>query len=141
MHTPSKLKHFLTRQEIQTMKLCSGNIWTNTLTFIYRENVVRLPLFVLLWPIKILFDQWFFYFSVHGGWQRINIYMQHWCKCTPLISWFVKVWEVYKVSTEITPLLKIKKAVITKIRKQGDLKRNNLLSYERFKIGKVLSPT
>ena len=28
-------------------------------------------LIVLLWLLKIIFDQWFFYFSVHGDRQRI----------------------------------------------------------------------
>ena len=35
--------------------------------FIYTENVVRVVLFVaLLWPPKIYFDRWVFYFSVYG---------------------------------------------------------------------------
>ena len=64
---------------------CS-NIWTNTLTFIYQENVVRLVLFaVLLWPPNISFDQWFFYFSIHGEWQRNNIYLQCWSKLVALV--------------------------------------------------------
>ena len=41
------------------MKLFSSNIWTNTLTFIYIENVVRLVLFV------IFCDSWKFNFT--GG--------------------------------------------------------------------------
>ena len=54
------------------MKLCSSNIWTNTSTFIYIENIVRLVLFiVLLWLPKSYFD-WWFYFSV----QRNKIYLQ-----------------------------------------------------------------
>ena len=39
------------------------NIWTNTLRFIYIENVIRLVLFVvLLWPSKIYYGWWFFIF-------------------------------------------------------------------------------
>ena len=50
---------------------------TSDIKFIYVENVVRLVLFVvLLWPPKIWFDRWFFYFSVHGDRQRNNIYLQ-----------------------------------------------------------------
>ena len=46
--------------------------------FIYTENAVRVVLLVaLLWPPKIYFDRWFFYFSVYGDRQR-NIYLQRW---------------------------------------------------------------
>ena len=39
---------FLTKQEMLYMQLCSSNISTNKLTFIYLENVVRLVLFAIL---------------------------------------------------------------------------------------------
>ena len=64
--------------------------------FIYIENVIRLVLFiVLLLPPKILFDQWFFYFSFHGDQQRNNIYLQCWvCMHTKDIT--IKLWELHK---------------------------------------------
>ena len=47
-----------------------------------------------------------------------------------------------EVSNDAAPLLKTINAVIAKIRKQDDLKRDNLLFYyERSEIRKVLSPT
>ena len=48
--------------------------------YLHRESRQDLLWFdILLWPPKIQFDWWFFYFSVHGDWQRI-IYLQH---CIP----------------------------------------------------------
>ena len=52
--------------------------------------------------------------------------------------------EVYEeVSNDAAPLLKTINAVVAKIRKRGDLKRDNLdyFFYERSKICKVLSST
>ena len=67
----------LTRQEILQMKLQRQHL-KQYVKFIYTENAVRIVLFVaLLWPPKIYFDRWFFYFSVHGERQR-NIYLQRW---------------------------------------------------------------
>ena len=77
-------------------KYCGWNwskIWTNTLhhiilTFIYIENVVILVLLiVLLWSPKILFDRWFIDFSVHGDWQKKNIYLQRWVYELQLFLW------------------------------------------------------
>ena len=49
------------------MKLCNDKNWSNKIKFIYTENVIRVVLFVaLLWPPKIYFDRWVFYFSVYG---------------------------------------------------------------------------
>ena len=53
------------------MQLCSSNIWTNKLTFIYLENVVRLVLFVILFKTAKNLIWLVVYFSVHG--DRLNI--------------------------------------------------------------------
>ena len=50
------------------MKLCGGNTWTSTSTFIYIENVTTEN---LIWLVV-------FYFSVHGDRQSNNIFLQHW---------------------------------------------------------------
>ena len=58
--------------------VCSGNIWTNTWTFIYKENVV-LVLFVVFcdgWKFNLTVG--FFYFSIHDDQLRNNIYLQRW---------------------------------------------------------------
>ena len=56
---------------------CATTTLENINIYLYRMSL-RLVLFViLLWPLKIQFDQWFFYFSVHGDRKR-NIYLQCW---------------------------------------------------------------
>ena len=68
LHALSKFIHFLTRQEILQMHLCSDNIWTKTLLLIDIENILRLVFFcfflVLLWPPKIRFDWWFIFLFI-----------------------------------------------------------------------------
>ena len=95
------------------MKLCNQNTWTSTLTFINIENVVKLVLFVLLWQPKIWFDQWSFYFSVHGDWQRNNIYLQcccSWDMACDRCDYYFSFWAIFCPFTPLTAQkFKIKK--------------------------------
>ena len=46
--------------------------------YLHRECCKTSFIVVLLWLPKIYFDWWLFYFSVHGDWQRNNIYLHCW---------------------------------------------------------------
>ena len=69
------------------MKVCNGNTWTNTLTFIYIDNVIMTSfIHYFIVTAENLIWLWFFYFSVHGDQQK-NIYLQHWFAIYTLVKW------------------------------------------------------